>query len=63
MSTEMKSNTRFFLTRFWGGKSRGKCLQIESPYGGYTDGPGYIQVTKDEAVLLQFANDSLEEKY
>lgn len=61
MSTQMCSNTRFQLTRFWGGTQRGTCLQVTA---GLQE--GYVQVTKEEALalaesLLRFANGTLEE--
>ena len=67
MSTEMKSNTRFLLTRFYGGEDRGTCLQITAPIVNVSwDSEGFIQVTKQEAELLaeqllSFVNDNLEE--
>jgi hypothetical protein len=68
MSTQMVSNTRFSLTRFWGGTERGSCLQVTAPTAGrnpYMD-EGFVQVTREEALLLaetllRFANGTLEE--
>ena len=65
MSTDRKSrNEEIHLTTFFGGKERGKCLQIGMD--NTEDGYGYIQLTKQEAYCLNkdlqdFCNDDLPE--
>jgi hypothetical protein len=69
MSTEMKGTTRHLLTRFYGGKDRGVCLQvtIRELMGRSSYEEGYITVNKQEALelarsLIMFADDTLEEE-
>lgn len=71
MSTDMLPTSRFHLTRFYGGKERGVCLQATTKSG--TVGPdsrvwdnGYITVSKAEAMelaiaLIGFAAETLPE--
>lgn len=69
MSTQLTSNTRFSLTRFWGGNERGVCLQVTAPGAGRDPymNEGFVQVTREEALLLaeslmRFVNGTLEEE-
>jgi len=65
----MKGTTRHLLTRFYGGKDRGVCLQvtIRELMGRSSYEEGYITVNKQEALelarsLIMFADDTLEEE-
>ena len=69
MATQMVSNTRFSLTRFWGGEQRGQCLQVTAPGCGRNPfvHEGFVQVDREEALLLaeslmRFVNGTLEEE-
>tara|TARA_Y100001960_G_C14134840_1_gene568668 strand:- start:83 stop:313 length:231 start_codon:yes stop_codon:yes gene_type:complete len=60
MATNLKSNTpQIDLTRFWGGKERGSCIQISTPASEEIIGsPSFvtfkdsIQLTRSEACAL-----------
>ena len=62
MSTERESRLKnVSLTTFFGGKDKGRCLQLTSPYG-----KSYIQVDRHEARLLimdliDYLDDALKE--
>jgi len=49
MSTELFTHKQYTLTRFWGGKDRGICLQITPEQ--HPDG-GYAQLTADDVKEL-----------
>jgi hypothetical protein len=51
------------LTRYFGGKERGACLQVTPPGGSMTP---YLSLTKEQALdlavaLVEFANGKREE--
>ena len=54
MATNLKSNTpQIDLTRFWGGKERGSCIQISTPNrNGENFQRESIQLTRSEACAL-----------
>jgi hypothetical protein len=67
MSTQLKGtesiNGEIMLTRYYGGASRGGCLQVTPPGGSMTP---YLSLTKSQALelaaaLVEFANDTREE--
>jgi hypothetical protein len=67
MSTELKGtesiNGEVMLTRYYGGASRGACLQVTPPGGSMTP---YLSLTKEQAMdmavaLIEFANGKREE--
>lgn len=67
MSTELKGtesiNGNVQLTRYFGGKENGACLQVTPPGGTRTP---YLSLTKDQAVelaiaLIEFATGKREE--
>lgn len=67
MSTELKSNLENFnLTRFYGGKERGVCLQLsQREFKETPRASGYVQLTREEAMklalqLLEFAAAPME---
>jgi hypothetical protein len=65
MSTDLKPlNEQTALTRFWGGKEKGSCIQVTQSGQGVSSfnplGKGYVQLTRQEAgqlgeMLLKFA--------
>ena len=67
MSTQLKGTTNHHITRFWGGTERGQCIQVTSSKFSFDrNQPGFIHVTKDEALelaeaLLQFVNGTRPE--
>ena len=69
MSTELKGTKDHTLTRFWGGKERGQCVQVTArEFSMDRNKPGFVHVTKDEALelaeaLLQFVNETREEEF
>jgi hypothetical protein len=58
MSTELRPlNERTTLTRFWGGKERGVCVQVTQtgqPVQNVANplGMGYVSLTRQEAAQL-----------
>ena len=67
MSTELKGtesiNGRVMLTRYFGGKERGACLQVTPPGGSMTP---YLSLTKEQAwdlalALIEFVGGQREE--
>ena len=67
MSTELKGtdsiNGKVMLTRYFGGRDRGACLQVTPPGGSSTP---YLSLTKEHALelavaLVEFANGKREE--
>lgn len=66
-SVKMQSAPDVSLTRFWGGKDRGACVQLTQLTLGAVPTPfHFMQFTKPEALemakaLLEFATDSREE--
>lgn len=56
MSTQLESvssrNGEVLMTRFWGGKEDGVCLQLTS-----TSAPDYIQLNRDQVMELMVALD------
>ena len=78
MSTDLKSTNHrtVGLTRFWGGKSRGACVQITTSRDWQKEGElsapdkffNHVTMSKSEAValaqdLLDFAGDTAEEEF
>tara|TARA_A100001015_G_C14771749_1_gene625538 strand:- start:418 stop:684 length:267 start_codon:yes stop_codon:yes gene_type:complete len=78
MSTDLKSRNHrtVGLTRFWGGKSRGACVQITTSRDWQKEGElsapdkffNHVTMSKSEAValaqdLLDFAGDTAEEEF
>lgn len=72
MSTELRPlNEQTTLTRFWGGKERGVCVQVtqteQEPRDTFNPlGVGYVQVNREEArrlaeLLMSFAEGNEEE--
>jgi hypothetical protein len=67
MSTELRGTTEHLLTRFWGGKERGVCLQVTTRTVSFDpQKPGFVVVNEKEALelaeaLLQFVNNTREE--
>ena len=67
MSADLKGtdsiNGEVMLTAYYGGASRGKCLQVTPPGGSSTP---YLSLTKEQALdlaaaLVEFANGKREE--
>ena len=58
MATELKSTTEdVSLTRFYGGSSRGTCVQVTQPTPNYDADAGgpmfsHVQLTRQQAVAL-----------
>ena len=78
MSTDLKSRNHrtVGLTRFWGGKSRGACVQITTSRDWQKEGElsapdkffNHVTMSKSEAValaqdLLDFAGDTAEQEW
>ena len=70
MATELKSTTEdVSLTRFWGGKGRGTCVQVTTTYtADPKDFFKHISLTREEAVtvaadLMKFAQCKEEEHF
>mgnify|MGYP006235000599 FL=1 len=78
MSTDLKSRNHrtVGLTRFWGGESRGACVQITTSRDWRKEGElsapdkffNHVTMSKSEAValaqdLLDFAGDTAEEEF
>ena len=73
MATDLKTNSEaFWLTRFFGGKDKGSCVQITLPRTGKTPRTpadnhfDYISLTREQAKelsieLMLFANMREEE--
>ena len=66
MSTELKGtealNSKVYLTRYFGGKDNGMCVQVNPEFGKQ-----YLSLTKKQALelavaLVEFANDAREEE-
>lgn len=63
MATELKSAAKLSMTRFWGGKDQGHCLQLTQRFGDHHAKVGdsrYVCLRRDQAVelahaLLEFA--------
>lgn len=52
VSTDLKTNDKhpFLLTRYWGGDSKGTCIQVTGPARGTST--EYIGMTREEALGL-----------
>jgi len=68
MSTQLKGtesiNGEVMLTRYYGGASNGRCLQVTPPGGFSTP---YLSLTKEQALdlavaLVEFATGKREEE-
>ena len=75
MATDLKTNSEaFWLTRFFGGKDKGSCIQItihrenKTPRSVAENYFDHISLTREEAKelsieLMLFANEREEESY